>query len=117
MIDLVSHVAALVDRLETAGVRAASDLRDLNPPAVYVPAPRIAYRFGKGTATLEWSLVLAVPNTGRDVALSNLSELLDAANQALAGIFVDARPVDLTALDGGAPLPAYEATFTTPIRT
>lgn len=116
MIDIAGQVADLVARLGAAGIRACSDLRDLNPPAVYVAAPTIAYRFAKGTADLDWRIVAAAPNTGRDIALGNLSVLLDAVSGVLRGAVTAARPVDLTALDGGAPLPAYEISFITPVR-
>lgn len=117
MLDLAAVVAELVDRLEAAGIRACSDLRNLNPPGVYVSAPTINYRFGKGAADLEWRILAAAPNTGRDTALANLSKLLADVAGALRGAVTSARPVDLTALDGGAPLPAYELAFTTAART
>lgn len=110
--DLAAAVADLVARISDAGIRATSDLRDLNPPCVYVAAPSIAYRFGKGGADLTFAIVAVAPNTGRDAALSNLSTLIADTQDALAGAITTGRPVDVTALDGGAPLPGYELTLT-----
>ena len=112
MIDLAGEVAAVVARLKAAGLRATADLRDVNPPCVYVPPPQIAYRFGKGIADLTWTVAAIVPNTGRDVALRNLTPLIDDVAAALSATPVTTgRPIDVTGLDGGAPNPAYELTF------
>lgn len=111
MIHLKAAVDDLVARLASAGIPATADLRNLNPPAVYVPAPEIAWRYGKG-ADLTYRIVAAVPNTGRDTAIADLSRLIDRVQAALAGAITEGRPVDLTALDAGAPLPGYELTLT-----
>lgn len=115
MIDLAGEVAAVIDRLKAGGVgRATADLRDVNPPCVYVPPPAIVFRFGKGTADLTWTVAVIVPNTGRDVALRNLTPLIAQVAAALSSTPVTAgRPIDVTGLDGAAPAPAYELTFQT----
>jgi hypothetical protein len=116
MIDLAGAVADVVDVLRAAGIRATGDRRNLNPPAVYVPPPVIAWRFGKGTADLTWTIAAVVPNTGRVEALDNLSPLVDAVVAALPAI-TEGRPIDLTGIDQGGPLPCYELTMTTRTNT
>ena len=111
-IDLAGAVGELVDELRAAGIGAAADLRDLNPPAVLVPPPSIEWRFGRGAA-LEWRIVAAAPNTGTGPATVVLSRLVDAVQTALRGRVTGGRPVDLTSPDGGAPLPGYELTMST----
>lgn len=116
MSDLAGAVADVVARLRGAGIRAVSDLRDVNPPCVYVPPPVLAFRFGKGYADAGWTIAAVVPNSGRDTALKLLGPLIDQVIDALpASPITDGRPVDLGGLDGGAPLPAYELSFTSRI--
>ena len=113
-LDLAGAIGDVLDRLRGAGVRAVADVRDVNPPCVYVPPPTISWRFGKGYADLGWTVAAVVPATGRDVALKNLGPLLAAVADALAATPVtDGRPIDLGGVDGSAPMPAYELTFTT----
>jgi hypothetical protein len=113
-LDLVAAVAGVVDRLSAAGIRAVSDVRNVNPPCVYVPPPRIAWRFGKGYADLGWAVAAVVPNSGRDAAIKNLGPLVGAAVDALSATPVtDGRPIDIASTDGAAPMPGYELTFTT----
>ncbi len=114
MIDLASAVDQVVDTLTAAGIRATADLRHLNPPGVLVAPPDIAWRFGRG-AEATWRIVAAVPNTGTRSSIAGLSPLVDQVQAALAGAVTAGRPVDLSILDGGAPLPGYELTFTTKI--
>jgi hypothetical protein len=112
--DLAGAIGGVLDRLRAAGIRACADVRDVNPPCVYVPPPTIAWRFGKGYADLLWTVAAVVPATGRDVALKNLGPLLiDVADALAATPLTDARPIDLGGVDGAAPMPAYELTFTT----
>lgn len=114
--DLAGAVADVVARLRAGGVRAVSDLRDVNPPCVYVTPPQLAFRFGKGYADAGWTIAAVVPNSGRDAALKLLGPLISQVAAALpATPITDGRPVDLSGLDGGAPLPAYELTFTSRI--
>lgn len=114
MIDLARAVAAVVDRLTAGGVAATADIRNLNPPAVLVPPPTLEWRFGRG-AEATWQVVATVGNTGTGAAITALSELVDAAQEAMGGLITAGRPVDLSSPDGGAPLPGYELTFTTKI--
>jgi hypothetical protein len=105
--DLATEVAAVVDQLTAAGIRATADERDLNPPGVYVAPPTVAYRFRHGDVTADWTVWCAVPNSGRDVALRNLSQLVTATVDALAAVAVTAAPADLLVPELAAPLPAY----------
>lgn len=109
--DVAAAAAEIVHMLVEAGISATVDLGDLNPPAVYVPLPALAFRFHKGDATATWRLVAAVTNNSRAQVLTELSALLDAVQDALGGLVVTAAPVDL----GENSLPGYELTFTTRI--
>src|ERR1700710_311974 len=106
MIDVSGACEELVDLLIDAGIDACLDLRDLNPPGVYVTPPDLAYRFGKGAADATWRIVAAVGNSGRADSFPPLAELLAAAVSALPYPVTAARAVDLTPLDGGGPFPA-----------
>lgn len=111
MVDLAGATQAVVDRLKAGGVAATADGRDLNPPAVRVNPPQLAYRFGKGGWDATWTAVAAVPDTGHTDALRALGELLEAAQAALSYAGVSARPVDVNLEDGGT-VPGYELTWT-----
>lgn len=110
-VDLASATQDIVDRLTRAGLRAALDERDLNPPAVIVQPPALTYRFGRG-ADASWTAHAVVPNTGRGPALRALGELVDRVVAALGGLPVQGRPFDLLVPEFSAPLPAYELTWT-----
>lgn len=110
--DLQAAAQAVVDKLMAAGIQATVDERDLNPPAVLVAVPLLTYRFGKSCWDAQFTLAAVVTNSGRAAALGNLSTLLNQVTAALGGIPVTARAIDLTVPDQGAPLPAYELTYT-----
>lgn len=110
--DLAQAAQAIVDRLTDAGVRASVDERDLNPPAVFVGPPVLSWRFGKGSTDATWTLVAVVPNTGRNIALTNLGALVTSTAAALGLAIVTARPMDLSVPDQAAPLPGYALEFT-----
>jgi hypothetical protein len=111
-LDLAAAVADVVGRLRAAGIRATADVRDVNPPCVYVPPPQIAWAFGK--VEMGWTVAAVVPATGRDIALKNLGPLIADVSTALSATPVTGgRPIDLGGTDGAAPMPAYELTFTT----
>jgi hypothetical protein len=108
-------MVAMVGRLTAAGVPAALDERDLNPPGVLVRPPEISYRFSGGCAEATWTLLAAVPNSGTGPALVALSDLVDRARAALGGEITAAAPAQVTGTDHGAPLPAYRLTLSTDI--
>lgn len=110
--DLDAAAAAIVDRLRAGGVRATTDERDLNPPAVFVGPPVMSYRFGKGSWDAAWQLAAVVPNTGRASALRDLGDLVAAVQEALGMAVATARPMDLSVPDQAAPLPGYQMEFT-----
>jgi hypothetical protein len=109
--DLQQALDALLVELRAGGLNAASDPAELTLPGVLVDAPALEVRFGKGW-TAAWTLVLAVPNTDRRTSLANLGDLLDATLSALNYQAQVARPVQLQLPDQGAPVPAYEISFT-----
>jgi hypothetical protein len=113
---LAGAVWDLLGWLTAAGLRATADIRNVNPPGVYVEPPLIAWRFGRGYVDLSWSVWLVVPNTGRDAALKNLGPLLIDTYGALTAQGcspTDASFSELTAPDGGPPMPAYLMNLTT----
>lgn len=113
--DLAAAVQEVVDQLVAGGVRATVDQRDLNPPAVLVDAPAIAWRFGKGGWNATWTATVVVPDTGNAQALTDLSVLLEQVQAALGGIVAEGRPADLLTQDAGI-LPGYRLTWSTHIR-
>lgn len=110
--DLAEAVAALLAQLDAGQVRAAADLRDVNPPCVLVRPPRMSWRFGKDCWDATWEMWAVVPDTGAADALSALSLLIGQVQVALGGRVVEGRPVDVQAIDGAGTLPGYALTYT-----
>jgi hypothetical protein len=110
--DIAAAARAVVDRLTAAGIRATLDERDLNPPAVYVGPPAVAWRFHAHDFDATFTAWCAVPNSGRDIALANLGPLITATLSAVARPVLSAEPADLTVPEQSAPLPAYRITWT-----
>lgn len=110
MPDIAAAAEAVVARLTAAGIRATTELADLNPPAVIVRAPVVAYRFKGGTWAAEWTAHAVSPDPGYGASMKILGPLLDAVQSALGGDPVEARPVLIIAADG-AELPGYELTW------
>jgi hypothetical protein len=109
-------LAAAVDALEEAGIRANADPGKLNPPAVYV----VPVTAEPVTLTGEWEvlvdLVLVVP----DAAPAQSYAALDALAESCLGVLAQAdndllEPVNLILPGSSAPLPAYR--YRTPIYT
>lgn len=109
--NLADANAAVVARISAAGIRATVDERDVNPPAVFVPAPAITYRFGRCWVAT-WELVAVVPDAGRPANLHALGDLIDATVAALGGEVTNARPVSFAGVDQAPPLPGYALTYT-----
>lgn len=117
MVDVAAAVQAVVDRLTAGGVRATLDERDINPPCVYVAPPAVSWRFGRGDFTAEFTAWAVTGAAGRNIDLSNLGELLEAAGVALDFAGIRADPADLTGIpQQSAPLPAYRFTWSERIR-
>jgi len=108
---ITQAMQALVDRLAAGGVRACTDERDLNPPAVLIRPPALSWQFG-GCVSGDWTLLAAVPDTGTGPSLAALDELITATQAALGGEIVAGAPAALRTSDSGSPLPAYRLTFT-----
>lgn len=114
--DLYQAMAALSDTLTAAGIRAAMDARDLNPPAVLITPPDMAFRFADGTWEAGWTLIATAPNAGTREALTALDALIVAVVSALGGQPVNASPYTLTVDGQSDPLPAYQVTWSARIR-
>ena len=110
---IVEAQGDIVQLLTGAGIRATTDQRDLNPPCVLVTAPEITWRFGKGGWDARWLILAVVPDSGPNIVLANLDALVVSVQAALGGRVQNGRPVAARGLvDGSAPLPAYELTWT-----
>ena len=109
---LLDAVTQLTDRLQANGIRAVTDTRDLNPPAVLVIPPDMDWRFARDTWDATWRLLLVVPNTGTSQDLVSIDALIGQVRDALGGApgHGTARTVSI---DGAHdPLPAYELSWT-----
>lgn len=115
MSTIADACAAVAARIAAAGIRATVDERDVNPPAVFVPAPAINYRFGGQCWVGTWALIAVVPDAGRTANLRALGDLVDATIAALGGEITEARPVSFAGVDGAPPLPGYALTYTTEV--
>lgn len=100
MADIEAAVSDVVRRLRAAGIRAAVDARDLNPPAVLVRPPTLTYRFGKGYADAAFDAWVMVGSSGKSQELKQLSALLDQVQAALNHQGITARPDDAVLPDG-----------------
>jgi hypothetical protein len=114
--NLAGAVQDVVDRLVAGGVRAVLDERDLNPPAVYVAPPAVAWRFGHGDFDATFTIWCVTGSAGRSVDLVNLGELVDRVAAALNLVTVRGDPADLLIPHQAAPLPAYRLTWAERIR-
>lgn len=97
----------LVATLKGAGLRAAVDPRDLNPPCVWVSPRSVAHDLLGGGGTVTFDLLLIVADNGAASALTALTGLLD---QVLTVVDPDADTVlsdTVTLPNGSAPLPAF----------
>ena len=95
------------------GLRAVADVRDVNPPCVYVIPPEGSFRFDRGRATIEWVAYLVAPNSGTSPATRVLSDLVDQVTGVAA--FTTFTRDAVQAPDGADPLPAYRISWTTTI--
>jgi hypothetical protein len=102
--NLAGAVQDVVDRLVAGGVRAVLDERDLNPPAVYVAPPAVAWRFGHGDFDATFTIWCVTGSAGRSVDLVNLGDTARGP------------PADLLIPHQAAPLPAYRLTWAERIR-
>lgn len=114
--NVADAVQSVVDRLIAVGIRAVRDIRDINPPCVFVAAPAIEWRFARNDFDAEFVLWVVTGAAGGDVDLTNLGEQIDDVTAALQFAAVRAEPNNLLVPEQSAPLPAYRLTFTERIR-
>jgi len=107
---LPAAVAEVLDALRQAGVQAATDMADLDPPGVLVTVSTITMRFGRCYSATFVCWLLA-PGLDRTVAYNHLAGLLDSFNGALGAPAEEATADDLGPPTGGL-LPAYRLEFT-----
>lgn len=107
--DVVGRMETYRDALTAANVRCVLDARDVNPPAVLIRPPTLAYRFGRGCVGATWAAWLFLPDAGQIDALRVGVPILDAATEALAGVgavVTQAAPADFQTADG-ATVPGF----------
>ena len=76
--------------------RVTLDVKELNPPGLYLAPPILHYRFGQGSYAIECSLLVCASNTAnRMEALADLSDLLQRTQHALGDRAVTGRPADV----------------------
>jgi hypothetical protein len=111
---LLQAMLKITDRLEPVFPgRVALDVKDLNPPGLYLGPPVIHYRFGQGSYALEHTLLVCASNTANRIeALADLADMLQRVQQALGDRAVLGRPADVWNQDQTAILAAYELTWT-----
>lgn|SRR3954470_9560622 len=78
MTGLAGAVAGVLETFTTAGVRAVDDLRNVNPPCLYLVPPEGSFRFDRGRVDVEWVAYLVVGNAGTHAAMVALSDVVDA---------------------------------------
>jgi hypothetical protein len=103
------------DAISAAGVRSVLDARDVNPPAVLIRPPTVAYRFGRGCIGATWAAWLFLPDAGQIDALRVGFPILETVYGALATVGVallNAEPGDFTLPDGGT-VPGFILTWNT----
>ena len=110
---LLQAMQRITDRLEAEFPgRVTLDVKDLNPPGLYLAPPIIHYRFASGTYGLEHALLVCASNTANRLeALADLSDLLVRVQRTLGDRAVTGRPADVWNQDQTAILAAYELTW------
>jgi len=101
------------DALAAAGVRCALDARDVNPPAVLIRPPSVAYRFGRGCVAAQYTAWVYLPDAGQIDALRVGFPLLETIHATLADLgvaIVQAEPADFQTADG-ATVPGFTITW------
>lgn len=103
----------VVARCRAAGLRAALDPRDLNPPCVWVQLAGfdLAPGFGPCGWVGEWVLWAVAPDAGTAAAYRTLGDLVDKIHTAFPTVTAGLTQA-LTLPAGGDPLPAIRLTLT-----
>ena len=112
---MLAHLRAAVAAVESTGLPAALDPRDLNPPCAWVAGRRATDLVLDGTArTVHADVYVIVPDNGTLNALASLDEITPQVAAALLshGIGVGDIAMDegLNLPTGGGPMPAYRIT-------
>lgn len=110
MIDIVGTVESVVAVLKSAGLSATAEPADINPPAAWVAADKIAHDRLDGSGVVRIRVYLIAPDNSAMQAHRELSRML-------AKVLTVVDPSEDTVLDeglrlpgGGGPLPAYMVT-------
>ena len=102
--------AEIVAKLAAAGVPAALDPRDLDPPAVWVAVDTAdTRRFGAGQWKSTWRLTVVAGDTGTGQALRTLGDLSDRL-AACFGTLGEGQAVPIILPGGPDPMPALQYT-------
>lgn len=112
---IYDKVMMIVEALNTAGVPATCDARDVNPPAAWVAADRVVEETLCLEPLITVNVVLVAPDHGTATALKALDAMLDKAMPALTGVCSSVEDISLSdtaTLSGTGPLPAFTVTVT-----
>lgn len=110
--DVLAQAQAYVAQLRAAGIRATLNPADINPPTVWVRAPRMRFRFGRGCIGADWEARLYLVDSGYEQAMKTAIPLISEIQDALNFAVVEAEPADFALVDGGT-VPGYIFTWST----
>lgn len=106
----------VAEPLTAAGLRVFLDASEINPPGVLIQPPAMRYRFRKGDADLEMSLIVIVGNNEPRRAIEQLSELVVHVQEILGERAAQGRPAEVFLAEQTASFAAYELTYTDTLR-
>lgn len=112
MSELVDALDRVVARLESAGVAAGTDIRNLNPPCAWVTVHDVINPVLCGEYEVRADVCLIAGDAGSAQSLDALGDLLDKSLTVLS-LDDPGRPMTVTPPGVGAPLPALVITTTT----
>lgn len=110
--DVLAMAQGYVAALQQAGIRAVLNPADINPPCVWVRAPVMRFRFGRGCVSADWEARLYLIDSGYEQALKTAVPLITQIQEALNFAVVEAVPADWALPDGGT-VPGYLFNWTT----
>jgi hypothetical protein len=106
----------VAELLAAGGIRVFVDSSEINPPGVLIQPPTLRYRFHKGDADLDMSLIVIVGNNESRRAIDQLSELVADVQRVLGDRAAVGRPAEVFLAEQSASLRAYELTYSDTLR-
>lgn len=109
--NILEALDAVRAELQSVGIRAEADPRDVNPPAAWIKLSDIQHgNYMDGGGTIRTHVYLIVPDNGY---VESTTQLTDMLNDALRVFDPDDAtiPESVQLPGGGNPLPAYRMTI------